>query len=44
MKYAEYKPDPQLASYIDAYYTIETGPLYQPVTRRIFADGCTEIY
>ncbi|SHL90777.1 helix-turn-helix transcriptional regulator [Mucilaginibacter sp. OK098] len=44
MKYAEYKPGLQLAPYIDAYYTLETGALYQPVTRRIFADGCTEIF
>jgi len=44
MKYAEYKPGLQLAPYIDAYYTLETGSLYQPLTRRIFADGCTEIF
>ena len=44
MKYAEIKPDNHLAPYIDAYYTIETGPFFQPVTRRIFADGCSEIF
>jgi len=44
MKYAELKPDDRLAPYIDAYYTLETGSLYQPTTRRIFADGCSEIF
>jgi len=44
MKYAEIKPDNHLAPYIDAYYTIETGSLYRPVTRRIFADGCSEMF
>ena len=44
MKYLEIKPDINLASYIDAYYTLETSPLFQPVSRRVFADGCSEIF
>ncbi|MGY4538608.1 AraC-like DNA-binding protein [Mucilaginibacter sp. UYNi724] len=44
MKLTEYKAGKNLASYIDAYYTLETGLLYQPANRQVFADGCTEIF
>jgi len=44
MKYTEIKPDDRLVPYIDAYYTLETGPLQHPTARRIFADGCSELF
>jgi AraC-like DNA-binding protein len=44
IKYAEYKPDGLLGLYISAYWSLETGPLYLPVNRPIFADGCAEIF
>jgi AraC-like DNA-binding protein len=44
MKYAEYLPTEQLKPYIDAYWVLETDSLFKPVQRRIFADGCTEIF
>ncbi|MGZ3833981.1 MAG: AraC family transcriptional regulator [Mucilaginibacter sp.] len=44
MKYAEYHPKDPLKKFIDAYYVLETDALYKPVARRVFADGCTEIF
>jgi AraC-like DNA-binding protein len=44
IKYVEYIPDGSLSLYISAYWRLETGPLYQPVNRQIFADGCAEIF
>jgi len=44
MKYAEYIPADPLKAYIDVYWVLETGSLYKPFNRRIFADGCTEIF
>jgi AraC-like DNA-binding protein len=44
MRYKEFKPEKILKAYIDAYWILETDSLYKPATRRIFADGCTEIF
>lgn len=44
IRYAEYKPAESLDKYISAYWTLETGALYQPVTRPVFADGCAELF
>src|SRR5580692_3233866 len=44
MKYAEYIPADAVKAYIDVYWVLETDSLYKPFNRRIFADGCTEIF
>lgn len=41
--YREIKPAAVLSDCIDAYWTIQTGALLQPVTWRIFPDGCIDI-
>jgi AraC-like DNA-binding protein len=44
MKYTEFFPAEELKPYIDAYWILETDSLFKQVERRIFADGCTEIF
>lgn len=41
--YREIKPVAALADCIDAYWTVQTGALLQPVTQRIYPDGCIDI-
>lgn len=43
MSYCEYSPHPILSKYIDAYWTINTGNVGQPMLHRILPDGCTDI-
>jgi len=43
MSYREYSPHPALSNYIDAYWTINTGNIYQPKSHRILPDACTDI-
>lgn len=47
MPFTEYIPAPALRDYIDAYWVRETpltnSPL-QPVSRRVYADGCADIF
>jgi AraC-like DNA-binding protein len=40
---SEYKPTEQLRDYIDAYYTVQRDPGCKPSSRRIYADGCTDL-
>lgn len=43
MSYREYTPHPQLRSYIDAYWTVQTAAHDLPVPERILPDGCVDI-
>jgi AraC-like DNA-binding protein len=43
MKYAEYTPAQPLKNYVDAYWVLETDAIYQPVSRKFFVDGTSEI-
>ncbi|MBB5441219.1 AraC-like DNA-binding protein [Pedobacter sp. AK017] len=44
MGYGEFKPSEQLKSYIDTYWLLQNDSLVRPSERRIFADGCMEIF
>lgn len=44
MKYAEFAPCDQLSPYIDTYWVLQTGSVVRLPERRIFADGCMEIF
>lgn len=41
--YQEIKPAAALADCIDAYWTVQTGLVLQPGSRRIYPDGCIDI-
>ncbi|MGY4384014.1 AraC-like DNA-binding protein [Pedobacter sp. UYP24] len=43
-KYIETPPASHLKNFIETYWVLETGALYQPSERRIYPDGCTEIF
>lgn len=42
-EWIEYKPDKALMRYIDAYWTITSGPLHTPAPKKIYPDGCSEL-
>ncbi len=44
MKYREILPSENLRPFIDAYWILETDALHQPVSRIIYANGCTDIF
>jgi AraC-like DNA-binding protein len=44
LKYAEIPPVEHLKDFIDTYWIMETGPLYQPAEVRLYADGTTDIF
>ena len=44
LKYAEIPPVEHLKDFIDTYWIMETGPLYQPGQVRLYADGTTDIF
>ncbi|WP_457126881.1 DUF6597 domain-containing transcriptional factor [Mucilaginibacter sp. HD30] len=44
MKYAEFAPCEQLSPYIETYWVLQTGAVVSAPQRRIFADGCMEIF
>lgn len=41
--YTSYQPHPALGNYIEAYWTVTTGSLLQPVVSRILPDGAVDI-
>jgi AraC-like DNA-binding protein len=43
-KYVEIAPAEQLKDFIDTYWIMETGALYQPTEARLYADGTTDIF
>jgi AraC-like DNA-binding protein len=43
-KYTEIPPAEHLKDYIDTYWIMETGALYQPAEVRLYADGTTDIF
>lgn len=43
-KYVEIPPVEHLRDFIDTYWIMETGPLYQPAKTRLYADGTTDIF
>jgi len=43
-KYIEIPPVEHLKDFIDTYWIMETGALYQPCETRLYADGTTDIF
>jgi len=44
MKYLEFTPCERLSPYIETYWVLQTGSVVRLPERRIFADGCMEIF
>jgi AraC-like DNA-binding protein len=44
LKYTEIPPAEHLQDFIDTYWIMETGALYQPAEVRLYADGTTDIF